>query len=241
NAWPRLRERGLSATCYLATSVIGNDALIWLNEFNWFLRTHAQVARPVITRRLGMGSASPVKAVLRNLVNSFSPMKVETLLPELRAQTHVDHRALARKHQLHLEWSQIAEMSAGGMAFGNHTLSHTPLGQLDPDACRAEIRGALPALEHLPGAVRTLAYPFGSRREETRQVALALGIHSLLEVEGVNQPLDPTRIGRSKVGCHSVAALFARMEIVEPVKWRLKRWMRRFGLGPALEQRPVHT
>jgi peptidoglycan/xylan/chitin deacetylase (PgdA/CDA1 family) len=162
-------------------------------------------------------------------------MNIETLMPEVRALARVDHRALAREHKLHLEWQQITEMSAAGMTFGNHTVSHTPLGQIEPDACRAEIKGAIAALEHLPGAGQTLAYPFGSRREETRQIAIALGICSLLEVEGVNRPLDPTRIGRIKVASHSVAALFARMEIVEPVKWRLKRWMRRLGLRTGLE------
>ena len=45
----------------------------------------------------------------------------------------------------------------------------------------------------------SLAYPFGSRSEETRQIALELGTQSMLEVEGVNSPLDPTRIGRIKL------------------------------------------
>ena len=44
NAWPLLRERGIPATCYLTTSVISNDTLIWLNELNWFLHRHPELA-----------------------------------------------------------------------------------------------------------------------------------------------------------------------------------------------------
>jgi peptidoglycan/xylan/chitin deacetylase (PgdA/CDA1 family) len=229
NAWPRLRERDLPATCYLATGVIGNDALIWLNELNWFLRTHSMVARPVIAHWLGLKPASSVAKILRVLVDRYASLKIDLLLGDLRAKLGINHRALATAQRLHLEWGQIAEMSAAGITFGNHTCSHPPLGQLEPAAAREEIGGAFPALDHLPGAKETLAYPFGSRREETRRVALELGVRSMLEVDGVNSPLDPMRIGRIKVSSDSVAVLFARMEVVEPVKWRLKRWMRRMG------------
>ena len=69
----------------------------------------------------------------------------------------------------------------------------------------------------------TLAYPFGDRSEETRQIALELGTESMLEVEGVNYPFDPTRVGRIKLCSDSVPVLFARMEIMEPAKAMLKR------------------
>ena len=57
--------------------------------------------------------------------------------------------------------------------------------QLERDSCREEIAGAQQAIAHLPGAALSLAYPFGSRSQETRQVALELGALSMLEVEGV--------------------------------------------------------
>jgi len=229
NAWPRLRERKLSAICYLVTGVIGNNALIWVNELNWFLHSHPRVARPIISQSLGLDPACPGPVICRFLVDKYDPTKIQALLGDLRAKVGVDGPVLARTSRLHLEWDQIAEMSAAGMSFGNHTCSHPPLAQLEREACREEIRGAALALAQLPGATDSLAYPFGSRTEDTRRVALELGIRSILEVEGVNSPLDPTRIGRIKVGSDSVAVLFARMEIVEPVKSRLKRWLRRLG------------
>jgi hypothetical protein len=49
----------------------------------------------------------------------------------------------------------------------------------------------------------------------------------MLEVEGVNSPLDPTRIGRIKLSSDRVPVLFARMEVLEPVKSLLKRMLAR--------------
>lgn len=45
---------------------------------------------------------------------------------------------------------------------GNHTNSHVPLGLLDEDALRAEIRASVAAFEALFGPSRHLALPYGS-------------------------------------------------------------------------------
>ena len=58
NAWPLLRQHAIPATCYLTTNAIGNDALIWLNELNWFLHHHPELAYLSITARLGLRSAA---------------------------------------------------------------------------------------------------------------------------------------------------------------------------------------
>jgi hypothetical protein len=154
---------------------------------------------------------------------------IEDLLFDLRSQAGVDARTLAQTTRLFLEWDQVAEMSQAGVQFGNHTCSHPNLAKLKREACLNEIAAAQKALDHLAGARASLAYPFGTRSEETRQIALELGTLSMLEVEGVNSPLDRTRIGRIKLSSDSVPVLFARMEIMEPVKALLKKIPRSFG------------
>jgi peptidoglycan/xylan/chitin deacetylase (PgdA/CDA1 family) len=226
NAWPLLRSHQAPATCYLTTNVVGNDSLIWLNELNWFLRRHEPIARPMVADWLRVSRASPIGQLLRSLVFRFERRGIDDLLGRLRARAGIDLARLAREARLHLDWDQVAEMSAGGIAFGNHTASHPPLASLSPESCREEIAQAAGRLAHLPGAATTLAYPFGSRTEITREIALELGMKSLLEVQGVNSPLDATRIGRIKVGSISAPVLFARMEVVEPIKAWLKRVLR---------------
>ena len=226
NAWPLLRERGIPATCYLTTSVIGNDVLIWLNELNWFLHRHPKLAYSSISLRLGLRSTSSPAVIHRTIIERYDPRMIEDLLCDMRAKAGVDGITLARTSRLFLDWEQVAAMSSAGIRFGNHTCSHPNLANIERDSCREEIAGAQRALAHLSGATVSLAYPFGSRSEETRQIALELGTKSMLEVEGVNSPLDPTRLGRIKLSNDRVPVLFARMEVMEPVKARLKRMLR---------------
>jgi peptidoglycan/xylan/chitin deacetylase (PgdA/CDA1 family) len=231
NAWPLLRKWGVPATCYLTTGAVGNDAVIWLNELNWFLNRHLPLAGPSITAAIGLRAGSSPNVIRRALYERYDMQMIEDLLSSLRASAGVDGRTLAQTSRLFLDWEQVAAMSIAGIQFGNHTCSHPNLANLDRDSARQEIEIARRALAHLPGAVDSLAYPFGSRSEETRQVALELGMRSMLEVEGVNSPLDPSRIGRIKLTSDSVPALFARMEVLEPVKALLKRILRGL-MGP---------
>jgi peptidoglycan/xylan/chitin deacetylase (PgdA/CDA1 family) len=232
NVWPLLSERSLPATCYLTTDVIGNHGLIWINELNWFFHHHAALTRTIFRQHLGLETSELTSAVVRILLERYDAKRMSDLLKRLRQETGVDPQELAQQARLYLDWDQIGEMSSGGMTFGNHTASHPPLARLSSEDCRGEIQKASSALGHLPGAGETLAYPFGSKNETTREIALALGNRSLLEVEGLNSPLDPTRIGRIKVGSHSAAELFSRMEVLEPVKAWLKRLIgRRTHLG----------
>jgi peptidoglycan/xylan/chitin deacetylase (PgdA/CDA1 family) len=97
---------------------------------------------------------------------------------------------------------------------------------VEPAECRAEISRASEAIAHVAGATKTMAYPFGTTTEATRRIAIELGIQALVGVHGVNYPFDRTRIGRIKVGSFSAAVLFARMEVVEPIKTWLKRRLR---------------
>jgi peptidoglycan/xylan/chitin deacetylase (PgdA/CDA1 family) len=226
NAWPRLHERGFCAVCYLTTDVIGNTQLIWLNELNWFFHCHAAVARPIVFEFLRVDSSCPAAVVMRLLVDRYDPELISALIARLRAAVGVDAEELARNARVYLDWNEIEEMSSAGITFGNHTGSHPPLAALSAETCREEISRAAKVIARLPGGTPTLAYPFGTTDETTRQIALELGNRCLLEVHGVNSPFDPTRIGRIKMGPFSAAVLFARMEVVEPVKTWLKRRLR---------------
>jgi hypothetical protein len=48
----------------------------------------------------------------------------------------------------------------------------------------------------------------------------------LMEVEGSNDPLDRSHVGRVNVTSITPAALFAKMEVSAPVKFRIKRFLR---------------
>ena len=79
------------------------------------------------------------------------------------------------------------------------------------------------ALACLPGAIDSLAYPFGRAAGATPRIARELGYTTLMGVEGDNDPLELSHIGRINVGSDSPAVLFARMEVVNRLKSRIKR------------------
>ena len=56
-----------------------------------------------------------------------------------------------------------------------------------------------------------------------------LGYTTLLEVEGLNNPVDPLRVGRLNVTSIPPSVLFARMEIVAPVKSRAETIFAQFS------------
>ena len=226
-AWPLLRSRGFAATCCLTTDVIGNRALIWINELNWFLHRHGEVARSIVAGLLRLSPRLSASELVESARLLKDPCKTREILKRLRAEIGCDPAATARSHRLHVDWNEIEEMAAGGMTFGNHTCSHPMLENLTEDQARAEIREAGSVLARLTGACQILAYPFGSHNASTVRIARELGYVCLLKVEGTNSPLDLASIGRINVSSMSTAALFARMEIVEPVKSALKRGFRR--------------
>jgi peptidoglycan/xylan/chitin deacetylase (PgdA/CDA1 family) len=61
-----------------------------------------------------------------------------------------------------LSWEEIREMSAAGIEFGAHTLTHPDLTRLPADRLQGEIGGGREEIERVTGvAVRSFAYPFG--------------------------------------------------------------------------------
>jgi peptidoglycan/xylan/chitin deacetylase (PgdA/CDA1 family) len=224
---PVLQRRAVPARVYLVTSVLNNAGLIWLHELAWVLGTHSAVARSRAAAVLGVPVDAPVEYFVARARDVATAAEVNGLLTELRSTIGYTPGEVARKAQLYLTDEDIAEMQRAGISFGNHTATHQDLSRLDAESCSREISDAADRLASVPGAVPSLAYPFGRRDEQARGLALSLGICSLAEVGGSNSAFDATRIARVSVAHQSVAELFAQMAVVEPAKEWLMRALRR--------------
>jgi peptidoglycan/xylan/chitin deacetylase (PgdA/CDA1 family) len=226
---PALRSHAVPARVYLVTGVLNNAGLIWMHELAWVLRTYPGAARDRVAPILGTAPDAPIEVMLARARDRCQAVQVERLLAELRAELGYDPAAVAARAKLYLDDADLAELANAGVTFGNHTVSHYGLARLDPASCAAEIRQAAARLAEVPGTVPSLAFPFGRRNEETRQLALALGIGSLAEVGGSNVRFDRTRIARVSVTRQSVGGLFAQMAVLEPAKAWLARARRKRG------------
>ena len=222
---PILKALGLEATCYLNTDVIGNRSMIWLNELTWFLNRHSVRARPIVSTWLGPPRSCSRGEIIERLIAGYDPRRIALLQSELRNAIGVTPGALAAEARLYLDRQEIEEMAQNGISFGNHTGSHAVLSRLSADECRQELRRARDSLESVPGSIQSLAYPFGTSNDASRCIAIELGCTTLLEVEGLNNPIDPLCVGRVNVTSIRPALLFARIELVAPIKFRIKRFL----------------
>jgi peptidoglycan/xylan/chitin deacetylase (PgdA/CDA1 family) len=227
NAMPLLAARRIPATYYLVTDRLSDRSPIWINEMNWFLRRHRGAAKALIARRLGIPPHRPMSAFIQAIIGRYEHGLIDAVLADLRSAFGPPELP----ERLHVDGPEIEEMARNGFRFGNHTATHAGLPRLDERACREEIGAAREALARLPGAIDSLAYPFGRAAGATARIALELGYGTLMGIEGDNEPLNLAHIARVNVGSDSPAVLFARMEVVARLGARIRRLLRRVAAG----------
>jgi peptidoglycan/xylan/chitin deacetylase (PgdA/CDA1 family) len=67
----------------------------------------------------------------------------------------------------HLTWSLVAELSASGISFGSHTLSHPQLHDLGRNEIKHELRDSKKSIEDKTGKpVTSFSFPFAFPEEE---------------------------------------------------------------------------
>lgn len=184
HAFPQLRARGWSATVFVVAGLVGTDEPFWWEEAARLLPAGASVP----------GVPRDPAAVVR-LLKSLPDHRRREVLAELRDSADTAVR------QPQLTWSEVAEMAEGGLAIGNHTLSHPCLTRCREQMVRRELARAHDLLaERLGEPPRTVAYPNGDVDGRVRGVVRDLGYelgllfdHSLADVRD-GDPLRTSRI-----------------------------------------------
>jgi peptidoglycan/xylan/chitin deacetylase (PgdA/CDA1 family) len=205
NAYPALKAMKVPATIYLISSVVDNRTLVWVNELNYFLRNGGAAAVQCVARHFAIAGSETAAEIISFCRLNFRPEKMDALLGELRAILNLPVEQHADRARLYLTWDQIAEMRQSGIEFGNHSRTHANLECLTDEEQRTEIEQA---------------------QEELARLASQAGLESVAEVGGYNSPVSPLNLGRTHIANESVAELFARMEVVEPLKGFVRRRMR---------------
>lgn len=95
-------------------------------------------------------------------------------------------------HGQFLTWAQVQEMSAAGMDFESHTLSHPHLRKLTPEAATKEIADSKAILEERLGKpVTSFAYPFGEYNTAVIDLVKRAGFESAVTIAaGYKQRAD---------------------------------------------------
>ena len=185
-AWPILRERGLPATVFLATGLVGTSDTIWYCRLN---RALSATRRQSLEYEGDRHDLSTPAARARASLSLQARLKVKPhplLLIELRSiveelgddpgapiEAGSPYRILGR--------SAVAEMAdSGTMEFGGHTRSHAILSLLTPQQRDDEIDSSLAAVAELTGRpCHLFSYPNGRAQDYD------VGAVKRLEMRGV--------------------------------------------------------
>lgn len=222
NAWPVLRDHAMPTLVYVISGAVGNIAMVWVNELNYWLRTEPAFTYAALERDMAMpANLAPPDAISFCRIN-YDPDRLQMVFSQIRSAYPEAFRTAVGAAQLYVSWDEIRMMQREGMTFGNHTVTHPNLERLSEEQQLAEFLGAQTAIASEIGPVSSLAYPFGHHSLSSADVARRAGLTSIGEVGGDNRRMKPMAIARTHIGDETVAGLFARVEVVEPIKSRLR-------------------
>jgi peptidoglycan/xylan/chitin deacetylase (PgdA/CDA1 family) len=173
-ALPILREMGIPATFFVATSFVNERKLYWWERIAVALH-RARCRRAALTYpfALAVDADDPEsRHTLDDLVKDTHALDVARFLDELCRALDVEwNPAIEAEHanELIMTWDQVRALARAGMAVESHTRHHRVLETLDDSALRDDLVGARCDLERELGQrVEAISYPVGRRVRDPR-------------------------------------------------------------------------
>lgn len=198
-AFQLLRQHGLRAAFFLATSFVGSSCLPWWDEIAYLVRNtpwpflSVPCGSPVIVDlRAGKEQAiSQLVEAYKSEDNCDPATFMQQLYTE--AQVEVPARRPTPRRQF-IDWNEAREMASAGMEIGAHTHTHPILSRLTERQQQIELQESKAALERNLGlTVTSLAYPNGGPRDftaETQRIAREVGFTTAFSYYGGVNPAD---------------------------------------------------
>ena len=221
HALPLLEARNMAATVYLIGNAV-RGRMVWVNRLN-----QAMNVCPAKTRELLDDHPQVKKLNRRQLIHyiqtHFEPKQITALIQQLESTIP----ELAReKEKLFSSPADIRQMQTRGIEFGFHTNDHWNLGRCKDSelASTLDTRG----MEDLITS-NTFAYPFGYFARSCIGQLTRQGYQRLMTVGSNNARFSNLHMGRVEMFETTHAAMFARLEIEEPVIAFLSLWRFRIG------------
>lgn len=183
-AFPVLKDLGLTATVFLPTGFIGAHKPLAHDRLFWLLKTALESKTSVSNGLERAGFVDPKcdrllsKSRLLDatdiLVHQPDELR-ERMIAELELELASVLRPYPTEYSL-LNWDQVSEMAAAGIDFGSHTVRHVVLSCESRETVRLELSQSKAELESRLGrSVNSFAYPNGKVDEEIRYAAIASG------------------------------------------------------------------
>lgn len=185
---PLLRERGLPAAAFVVAELIGSDRPFWWSEVIALAQRGGRVSE--------ITPSSPEDLV--RVLKRVPDVRRREALDELRRTAREPAPAMAQ-----LSADDLGTLESGGVAVGNHTLSHPCLSRCTGVVVRTEIEESHRMLTDLLGHQPTaFAYPDGDRDPRAVSVLRDLGYRAAFLFDhrlSPTRPRDPFAVSRLRV------------------------------------------
>ncbi|HVF89854.1 MAG TPA: polysaccharide deacetylase family protein [Blastocatellia bacterium] len=181
NAFPVLEEMGIPATIFLTTSHIGQKKLFWWDQIAYSVKqaSRRSIHYPELSSEpVSLASAADRRRAIGMILDYVKEIPEETRLRfQDRLYRDLDARVPdAFADRMHLSWDEVRAMSARGIDFGSHTMTHPILSNVTGEQLEEEVSASKKAIEQNTGKeVLAFAYPAGrvSRFNKIVQEAVA--------------------------------------------------------------------
>ncbi len=180
-ALPILREVGVPAVFFIATSFVTERKLYWWERIALMLRqTKRDVAALRYPQPVEIAVEDPrAHCKLTRVVKDTPALELDPFLDELSRALDVDWspaRERAYADELIMTWDHVRALAAAGMGVESHGRRHRVLQTLDDGALADELAGSRAELEaQIARPVRAVAYPVGRRVADEHRIREALG------------------------------------------------------------------
>jgi len=196
-ALPILREVGIRATFFIATSYISDRRLYWWERIALLVAQGTRAGTLTYPSPIELVPRDPAtRRQLDDLIKDAKQLDLERLLDEVAVALGVPwSREIEATYanRLIMTWDQVRALSRAGMDIESHSRHHRVLQTLDDAELDAELAGSRADLEaELHRPVRAFAYPVGRRlgpgTERIREKVAAAGYRiGLSNASGVNR------------------------------------------------------
>lgn len=212
-AFPLLRQHAVPATVFLPTGFIGTEDWFWPEKMAWMYRQYAtrkegekqRCLEALRSRYSWLGGFS--LAVVRGDVNAlieqcktFNSEQLDALLSGWAASLEV---GLPLERQV-INWDEARAMSAAGVSFGSHSVSHKILTKLTPREIVQEVEGSWATLaQQRVNSVPVFCYPNGDWSTDISSAVKAAGYKAATTTEfGYETQMPTNQFGLKRVNVH---------------------------------------
>jgi peptidoglycan/xylan/chitin deacetylase (PgdA/CDA1 family) len=174
-AWPSLRRHAIPAVVFLPVQYIGTGTMFWQEEMGALLLgvwqrvreapasagRAGEIMKAVGLSRMLEASEATARATAHDLVRSCKRHGTD-VVPILAALRELNGGPPSLPVDGFMNWTQVREMAAAGVAFGGHGVTHRLLPSVPEAELRHEVGSPRRVIsDHLGHETTSFAYPNG--------------------------------------------------------------------------------